>query len=128
MKWRVLAIAPLALVAGCGGKTESAPPPAVVGACTVCHSFENGGPTRTGPNLYNIIGGQAGTRSGYAFSPAMKASGIVWTPATLDAFIAAPQKVVPGTRMGFAGEPDPSKRQAIIAYIQSESAKGAAKK
>lgn len=128
MTGRFLAIAPLALAAGCGGQAGSAPLPAAVGACTVCHSFEKGGPTRTGPNLYNILGEQAGTRSGYAFSPAMKASGIVWTPATLDAFLAAPQKAVPGTRMGFAGEPDAAKRQAIIAYIQSESAKGAEKK
>ena len=87
--------------------------------CVLCHSFEKGGPRMAGPNLFGIIGEKAGVRPGFSFSPAMKASGIAWTPETIDAFIAAPQKIVPGTRMVFAGESDPVKRQAIVDYIQS---------
>lgn len=76
-----------------------------------------------GPNLFNIIGEKAGVRPGFPFSPAMKATDIVWTPEAIDAFIAAPQKLVPGTRMAFAGEKDPARRRAIVEYIQSMSAK-----
>ena len=93
--------------------------PAPVRQCALCHTFEKGGSRMAGPNLFGIIGEKAGVRPGFAFSPAMKASGVVWSPETLDAFIAAPQKVVPGTRMAFAGERDPARRRAIVDYIQS---------
>lgn len=128
MNWRIIGLGLLPFVAGCGGQSGAGAVPPSAQECAICHSFSESEPAKTGPNLFDVIGAKAGTRGGYAYSAAMKGSGITWTPASLDAFIAAPQKVVPGTRMGFAGEPDAAKRQAIIGYIQSESAKGAKQK
>jgi cytochrome c len=111
-----LASLPLTLV-GCGGGTTSAKPD-VTAACAACHAFAKEAPRLTGPNLNNIIGTTAGTQAGYAYSTAMRTSGVVWTAETLDAFIAAPKSVIPGTRMGFAGVSDPAQRKAIIAAMQ----------
>jgi cytochrome c len=119
---RALTLLPLILAGACSGAQEGTLMPNAARQCALCHSFEKGGARMAGPNLFDIIGEKAGVRAGFSFSPAMKASDIVWTPETLDAFIAAPQKVVPGTRMGFAGESDPARRRAIVEYMQSMSA------
>lgn len=110
----LLALAPLALAA-CG---ESPPDPqAAVAACTSCHSFKPGEPSRAGPNLAGVLGRTAGALPGFAYSPAMKASGVVWDRETLDRFLANPNAVVPGNRMSFAGVSQPAKRAAIIEYL-----------
>ena len=123
MKPAPFAALPLAALAltGCGGDGASAPADAIA-RCTACHSFDKGGARRTGPNLYGIIGKTAGTQSGFSYSKAMQQSGVVWTAESLDAFIAAPTKVMPGNRMAFPGESDPARRKEIIDYIQSTAA------
>jgi cytochrome c len=108
----LIALVPLA---GCG---ESPPDPqAAVAACTSCHSLKPGEPSRAGPNLAGVLGRKAGALPGFAYSPAMKASGVVWDRDTLDRFLARPNDVVPGNRMSFAGVSQPAKRAAIIEYL-----------
>lgn len=85
-------------------------------ACATCHTLTPGGPHQFGPNLHNLIGRTAGTTEGFAFSPALRDSGIVWTAQTLDEYLAAPTRRVPGTRMTLATH-DPTLRQAIIEYL-----------
>ncbi len=46
----------------------------------------------------------------------MKASGITWAPDQLDAFLKAPGKAVPGTKM-LLGAPDADQRAAVIQYL-----------
>lgn len=116
---RGTALALLALaLAGCGGEQQAGPAEAVT-RCVACHSFDKDGPRRTGPNLYGIFGKAAASQPGFTYSPAMKASDTIWTAETLDAFIANPGKTMPGNRMGYTGEPDAAKRQAIIAYMRA---------
>ncbi|RRN63042.1 cytochrome c family protein [Caulobacter sp. 602-1] len=85
--------------------------------CTVCHSLRPA-PGKMGPPLAGVAGRKAGTAPGFAYSAAMKASGITWTPAELDAFIKAPGKKVPGTKM-LLGAPDDAQRAAVIEYLTS---------
>ena len=87
--------------------------------CLGCHSFEM---HRTGPRHCGLFGRRAGAAPGYDYSPAMKRSGIVWNERTLDRFLAAPTKVVPGTTMTYAGVDDPAERTALIAYLKARSA------
>jgi cytochrome c len=83
--------------------------------CHTCHSVTRGqGPT-IGPNLAGVIGRRAGSTE-FDYSSALKASGLTWTKATLDGFLAAPMKTVPGTRM-LISTPDPKKRADLIAYL-----------
>jgi cytochrome c len=86
----------------------------VYGRCLACHSFER---NRTGPMHCGLFGRKAGSVRGYNYSKAMKESGIVWSSETLDRFLEAPLKVVPGTKMGYAGVKDSKDRAALIAYM-----------
>jgi cytochrome c len=86
-------------------------------ACAACHSLEPG-QHRTGPSLAGVLGRTAGTAAGFRrYSPALKASGVVWNEATLDAWIADPRAFIPGNRMGFRGLSDAQARADLIAYL-----------
>jgi cytochrome c len=105
---------------GASGSTNVAlgvAPPAF-GICRSCHSVEKG-QTVVGPSLFGVYGTRAGDVPGYDFTPDLKASGLVWNDATLDKWLTNPVALVPGTRMGYAGQPDPEKRRLIIAYLKS---------
>lgn len=85
--------------------------------CATCHTTERG-VNNVGPSLFGLFGRKAGEIADFRYSPAMKRSGITWSPQTVDQFIADPQKEVPGNRMPFAGMPDASDRADLIAYLQ----------
>jgi cytochrome c2 len=86
--------------------------------CMSCHTIEAGQAAGIGPSLAGVLARKAGTGS-YAYSKAMKDSGITWTEQTLDYFIAAPQDYVPGTSMTSAPSADDAERWTIIAYLKS---------
>jgi cytochrome c2 len=85
--------------------------------CATCHTTERG-VNNVGPSLNGVFDRKAGEIADFRYSPALKKSGITWTPQTLDTFIADPQKQVPGNRMPFAGMPDAGDRADLIAYLQ----------
>jgi cytochrome c len=94
-------------------------PPAAFATCSACHSTAKGAPNGVGPNLFGVVGAASGTRLGYAYSPAMKGSKIRWTRAKLDAYLADPKSVVPGTKMMIPGVKDAAKRNDIINYLET---------
>jgi cytochrome c len=85
--------------------------------CAACHKLEAGA-NNVGPSLHAIVGRKAGEIADFRYSPAIKRSGITWTPETLDAFIKEPQAMVPANRMPYAGLKDPADRADLIAYLQ----------
>jgi cytochrome c len=88
-------------------------------SCRTCHSFKEGD-NRLGPTLHGVVGRKAGSAEGFAFSSAMKSSGITWDEATLSEFIANPDKVVHGNAMKpFGGIADASEREKIVEYLKS---------
>lgn len=113
------ALASLASVPGTAAGAAAAPPPAAFGPCATCHSVKKGERSGFGPNLHGVAGTRAGAVAGYAFSPAMKKADVVWNRDTLDRFLAAPQSVVPGTKMAFPGVKDAAKRKAIVDYLMA---------
>jgi cytochrome c len=88
--------------------------------CAACHRLEAGA-NNVGPSLHGIFTRKAGEIADFRYSPAIKRSGIVWTPETLDRFIADPQAAVPANRMPYAGMPDASDRADLIAYLAKAS-------
>jgi cytochrome c2 len=86
--------------------------------CAACHKLETGA-NNVGPSLHGVFTRKAGELTDFRYSPAIKRSGITWTPETLDKFIADPQAVVPGNRMPYAGMASPSDRSDLIAYLQN---------
>ncbi|TPG52903.1 cytochrome c family protein [Sphingomonas glacialis] len=89
--------------------------------CKTCHAIE-AGVNRIGPSLHAVVGRKAGTIPGFVYSTANKDSGITWTEDKLFQYLENPQRVVPGTKMTFAGWPtDPQKRADVIAYLKANS-------
>ncbi len=86
--------------------------------CQSCHSVAPGRTTPLGPNLVGVVGRKAGSTP-FRYSPALKASGLTWNRATLDRFLAAPTRAVPGTRMVVA-VPDAAQRAALIGYLETK--------
>lgn len=89
--------------------------------CTGCHSVAPDGRSAAGPNLYGVMGRQAGSLEGYSFSDAFASSKITWDEATLDGFLADPAGYVPGSEMLAGAVPDTQARKAIIAYLAEQS-------
>ena len=95
---------------------------AVFANCSACHTLDKGAANGAGPNLYGIVGKAAGAVEGFNYSDALKASGITWTAAELDSYIADPAAKIPGTTMLAGAIAEPEKRTAVIAYMESVSA------
>jgi cytochrome c len=108
-----------ALAAGDVAKGEK-----IAKKCKACHTMNDGGKNRLGPNLFGILGQPAGTREGYKYSKAMSASSIVWDDATFIDFVLKPKKVLPGTKMSFRGIKKASQREDLLAYFQTLQTEG----
>ena len=87
----------------------------VFAQCIACHSVD--GKNGVGPSLQGILGRKSGQFPGFHYSRAMKGAGIAWNGKTLNAYVADPQKVVPGNVMPFSGVADAKQRADLIAFL-----------
>jgi len=85
--------------------------------CMSCHSIDYNG---VGPAHKGLFGRKAGSHADYLYSPAVKASSIVWNEKTLDKWLTNPEKLIPGQKMGFM-VPDAKDRADLIAYLKKEA-------
>jgi len=97
--------------------------------CAACHSFNEGGPNKVGPNLYGTLARDPGTTEGYRYSPGFKAAvdaGFKWTDDNLMAYLADPTAFLRDTsgdskarsKMTFK-LPDEQQRKDVIAYLKT---------
>ena len=112
-----IAVAVAALFGGGADAADASHGEHVFAKCAPCHAKDKA--TGVGPGLLGVIGRPAGSTPGFRYSRAMKGANIVWDEKSLDAFIAAPQKALPGNVMPFAGLPDPQERTDLIAYLET---------
>lgn len=115
-RWLLLGVLPFAAAA-------HAAPDRVAGEqvyarCVACHALAY---DRVGPRHCGLLGRRAGSVPGFAYSNAMKNSGLTWDEKTLDRFLAGPMTVVPGTTMTYDGIPDAKERSDLIAYLRQAS-------
>lgn len=116
MRVKAFGLVAASFMATSAGHAQTVSAPMAFAVCTGCHSTQPG-KTMFGPSLAGLSGRKAGTVPGYAYSPALKASGLTWNAATLDRWLKGPQRLVPGTRMPFAGMQDAKARKAVIGYL-----------
>jgi cytochrome c len=83
--------------------------------CAACHSVDYNG---AGPAHAGVFGRKAGSVANFAYSPALKASKLVWTEATLNQWLADPEKLIPGQKMWMKVE-EATERQDLVAYLKA---------
>lgn len=117
---------------GAGGETEApiearlasadvAKGEAVFKKCMACHTIAPGGPSGIGPNVHGTVGkGIAKVAPGFAYSPALAGKGGNWEWGSLDQWLKSPSSFAPGTKMTFAGLPNPQDRADVIAYLNAQ--------
>lgn len=86
--------------------------------CSACHSLDYNG---VGPSHRGVFGRLAAQAPGFAYSEALKALHLVWNEDTLDHWLADPEQLAPGQRMG-VNVPEAKDRSDLIAYLKKATA------
>jgi cytochrome c len=97
--------------------------------CAACHSVNEGGENKTGPNLWGIINRPVASHEGFSYSAAMRDHAKVdaaWDYEALNKFLHGPKKYVVGTAMGFAGLKKDTDIANVLAYLRTQAATPAA--
>ena len=90
-------------------------------ACAACHSFDQGGPNKVGPNLWNIVNRSKASYAGFKYSNALKEKGGKWDYQNLGHFLWKPKKYAKGTTMNYLGIKKPEDRAALVAWLATLS-------
>lgn len=121
----VLFAAVMALLGAGGARAQDAAAgEKVFGQCRACHQVGETAKNQVGPKLNGLFGRTAGSVEGYAYSPANKASGLVWDDAAFMDYIRDPRAKIPGTKMIFPGVKNEQQAADLMAFLKQYGADG----
>jgi cytochrome c len=89
--------------------------------CSACHTLAEGSSNLVGPNLWALIGRQAGASPGFASSDALEAAGFQWDVARVWEFLADPEKLIPGNRMMIPEAVPEADRTNLLSFLLQET-------
>jgi cytochrome c len=87
--------------------------------CAACHALDYNG---VGPAHRGAFGRPAAQAQGFAYSDVLKASQLVWNEETLNRWLADPESLAPGQRIGVSVA-DAQERSDLIAYLKQVSSR-----
>lgn len=90
-------------------------------ACAACHSFDQSGPNKVGPNLWEIVENKKGHTDGFAYSNALLEKGGAWSYQNLNFFLWKPKKYISGTKMNYIGLRKAQDRADLIAWLRTKA-------
>jgi cytochrome c len=106
------------LVGTASTEAEPAPPPAFK-VCAACHQLGLDSKNTVGPHLNHLFGRRAGSVERFAYSAAMRNSGVVWNADTLTDFLKAPSAFIPGNRMIFGGIQNDDQVEQLVNFFDA---------
>jgi cytochrome c len=89
--------------------------------CKACHTLDESGRHKIGPNLWGVFGQTAGAREDFNYSTAMSTSEITWDDTTMSGYLTRPSDYIPGNRMSYAGLRKEEDRLALIEYLRANT-------
>jgi cytochrome c len=121
-RFAIASLSALAIISSAHAAEDAAAGAKVFVQCAACHAVGAGAQNTVGPVLNGVVGRPAGAYPGFRYSSAMRKSGLTWDAATLTEYLRTPDKVVPGTKMAFAGLASDEDLANVIAYLKQQTA------